>query len=119
LLVGLPGSFCAKVHQLVLEAFIGPRPPGHESAHLNGIKADNRSDNLVWATAAVNTAHKVLHGTIPRGSAQYHAKLTEADVSRLREAALFGANRYVLSAIYGLSRGSIDDAISGRTWRHV
>jgi hypothetical protein len=36
------------VHQLVAEAFGGPCPPGHKLVHLNGIKTDNRWENLAY-----------------------------------------------------------------------
>lgn len=42
------------VHQLVLEAFAGPRPAGCEALHLNHIPADNRAENLRWGTRSEN-----------------------------------------------------------------
>jgi hypothetical protein len=36
------------VHRLVLLAFVGPAPAGHECRHLNGNPSDNRLENLVW-----------------------------------------------------------------------
>lgn len=44
----------AKVHHLVLEAFVGPRPPGTECCHANDIAGDNRVENLRWDTPAAN-----------------------------------------------------------------
>lgn len=38
------------VHRLVLEAFVGPRPPGKQCRHLNGDSLDNRLENLAWGT---------------------------------------------------------------------
>ena len=35
-----------KVHRLVLEAFVGPNPPGLECCHNNGDPSDNRVENL-------------------------------------------------------------------------
>ena len=37
-----------KVHALVLTAFVGPRPEGMESRHLNGDRRDNHLANLCW-----------------------------------------------------------------------
>lgn len=50
-------------HALVLEAFVGPCPPGMESRHLNGDPLDNRLGNLMWGTKAENESDKVRHGT--------------------------------------------------------
>lgn len=57
---------CAFVHRLVLEAFVGPRPPGMEVCHNNGHKADNRPDNLRWDTKSANNLERFReHGEIP------------------------------------------------------
>ncbi len=39
-----------KIHRLVLEAFVGPRPPGHVACHKDGDKLNNCLDNLGWVT---------------------------------------------------------------------
>lgn len=51
------------VHSLVTEAFIGPRPLGHEVRHLDGNPANNRLSNLTYGTRAQNEADKRAHGT--------------------------------------------------------
>src|SRR5690606_6570320 len=43
-----------KVHALVAEAFIGPRPEGHQIAHNDGDRLNSRLENLRYATAAEN-----------------------------------------------------------------
>lgn len=51
------------VHSLVLLAFVGLRPEGMESRHLNGDPADNRPANLVYGTKSENARDKFHHGT--------------------------------------------------------
>jgi len=51
------------VHELVLIAFVGPRPPGQETRHLDGDPANNRLDNLCWGTRSENNRDAVRHGT--------------------------------------------------------
>lgn len=53
----------ASVHQLVLEAFVGPRPSGMEACHNSGDALDNRASNLRWDTHAENMRDMARHGT--------------------------------------------------------
>ena len=52
-----------KVHVLVAEAFIGPRPAGQEVRHRNGDQLDNSPGNLVYGTRAENAQDALGHGT--------------------------------------------------------
>lgn len=56
-----------KVHQLVLEAFVGPRPEGMHGCHNDGVVANNHLGNLRWDTPASNCLDMVLHGTHNKG----------------------------------------------------
>lgn len=51
-----------RVHQLVLEAFVGPRPPGHVGCHNNGNPLDNRLSNLRWDSQQENMLDVSRHG---------------------------------------------------------
>lgn len=50
-----PSSRAVRVHELVLLAFVGPRPEGlPHIRHLNDIPTDNRLENLAYGTAFEN-----------------------------------------------------------------
>lgn len=52
------------VHRLMCEAYHGPAPqPPMDVAHWNGNRADNRPENLRWATRAENINDQLRHGT--------------------------------------------------------
>lgn len=59
--------YSRSVHRLVLEAFVGPAPAGHECCHNNGDPGDNRLENLRWDTHLENMADMVRHGNSQKG----------------------------------------------------
>lgn len=52
-----------KVHHLVLETFVGPRPSGMHACHGDGDTFNNSLSNLRWGTVSENNLDKVRHGT--------------------------------------------------------
>lgn len=50
------------VHSLVAEAFIGPRPAGHEVRHANDVRTDARAVNLSYGTSSDNHMDMVAAG---------------------------------------------------------
>ncbi len=57
-----------RVHRLVLEAFVGPRPDGMEACHNNGIRTDARLENLRWGSRSDNQRDATRHGTHRNGA---------------------------------------------------
>lgn len=51
------------VHELVAQAFLGPRPDGMVICHNNGDRLDNRPGNLRYDTQGNNIRDSVKHGT--------------------------------------------------------
>lgn len=58
----------AYVHELVLEAFVGPRPDGYTCCHNDGDPFNNHVDNLRWGSRSKNEYDKVFHGTHQQAS---------------------------------------------------
>jgi hypothetical protein len=124
LYVSLPyhrGGTCGRgIHRLVLEAFVGPCPPGMECLHVDGDRENNRVSNLRWGTRRENQADRVRHGTDIRGSDVVQAKVTAADILRIK--ALYATGDYsqaTLGEMFGVSRSNISIIILGKSWRHV
>jgi hypothetical protein len=105
-----------KVHLLVLEAFIGPRPPGLEGCHNDGHPANCALGNLRWDTHRENQTDRVRHGTVPRGSRSGVAKLNEAAVADIRKRLAAGATRRELAMAFGVSPSTISAIRSGQNW---
>jgi len=65
-----------KVHRLVADAFLKNRDSKPQVNHINGIKSDNRVDNLEWVTNRENRMHAISNGLTPSRP----AKLSESQV---------------------------------------
>lgn len=52
-----------KIHVLVAEAFIGPRPIGQDIRHLDGNKLNNAAANIAYGTRSENNLDILRHGT--------------------------------------------------------
>jgi len=105
----------AKVHALVMEAFVGVRPDGSECRHLNGNPADNRLENLKYGTQIENAADSILHGTYKHRA----AKFSEDDVREIRRRYKHGENMTAYAKQIGMSRAAVYNAAVKRTWKHI
>lgn len=55
-------DYAKRVHVLMLEAFVGPRPEGYLGCHNDGNRDNNTLANLRWDTASSNGFDRVRHG---------------------------------------------------------
>lgn len=110
------------VHHLVARAFIGECPDGHQINHKNGIKADNRLENIEYVTPAENMQHAHDNGLIvaARGEDAGMSKLTRGQVMAIRRKAASGTARLSdLAQEYEIGKEAIRAIINGRTWTHL
>lgn len=110
-------TFC--IHRLVAQAFI-PNPENKpEVNHINGIKTDNRVENLEWATSSENRQHA--HDTglkiSQKGSECSKAKLNEAQVLEIRS--IKTLSRSEIAEKFMVSKSAIDAIMIRRSWKHI
>lgn len=107
------------IHNLVLEVFVGPCPPGMMARHLDGNPSNNRLGNLAWGTAQDNAADRTRHGRTCRGERHHSARLSPADVMEIRRMKSLGLRTADLARRFGVDWGTIARAARGETWSHV
>lgn len=107
------------VHRLLLTVFVRPPKDGEQGCHNNGIRNDNRIENLRWGTAAENQADRRIHDTALVGVKNHNARLDPQSVSEIRNKYLLGASKGALSREYKVNHRTITDVINRRTWKEV
>lgn len=77
--------------------------------------------NLAWADPVENEAHKLLHGTRPLGERHHGAKLSADDVRLIRSEAANGplGTKALLAKHYGITKTTVSDICSRRSWQHI
>jgi membrane-associated PAP2 superfamily phosphatase len=105
-----------KVHRLVTEYFLGPRPRDMEVCHNNGIITDNRLCNLRYDTKAGNFADKKKHGTENFGTKNGQNILSETEVMKIVYLLKLGVYQKDIAREVGVSQATVSNIASGKTW---
>lgn len=105
------------VHRLVLEAFSGPCPKGHQCGHLNGNPQDNRHENLKWITPGENQLMRFQHGTSIAGERNPKAKLTWEQVDDIRRRVSDGETQASVAGDYGIRDTAVSRIVRRKSWK--
>jgi len=112
----------ARVHHLVLEAFVGPRLEGLEGCHKDDNQENNRLDNLYWGTPAQNVEDKLRNGKQVRGSANHFAAIDENKAKEIKLALRMDSSRGNIERIskaLNVSRHIVSNIKNEKSWRHL
>ena len=97
------------VHILVLEAFKGPCPPGHQARHLNDVGSDNRVDNLEWGTLSDNKVDAAKNGLVCHRRKRVPPCAVE--INAIREAHADGLSLTALARRHNLNKQVLWDLV--------
>jgi hypothetical protein len=101
-------------HRLVAKTFI-PNPNNYPQVnHINGIKTDNRVENLEWTTRSGNAQHALKTGLRKAGEQHLQAKISNAEVIEIRRQYIPKSkhfNQFALADRFGVSQITISKII--------
>ncbi len=107
------------IHRLILITFVSGQPEGCEACHGNGVRTDNRLENLRWDTRAANQRERRVHGTDMNGSKHPKAKLTESDIPKIFESQADGVSVAQIGRDFGVSHQTIRSVLRRETWKYA
>jgi len=110
------------IHRLVAIAFISNLDNKPEINHKNGIKTDNRIENLEWCTRKENADHASKNGLYnsEKGADRYNAKLGEKEVLEIRKK--YKPRIYTMPMLakeYKVSKSCIQGIVERTRWKHI
>jgi hypothetical protein len=112
--LGVEGkTISVDVHRMVAKAFYGEPAKGLVVCHNNGVKTDNRPENLRWDTQKANNDDRRKHKTLPVGENHPMAKLKQADIDSIRSR---GLHYTEVMRECGMSRTQSHRITTGRSW---
>lgn len=113
-----------KVHRIVAQTFLENPLNKPQVNHKNGVRHDNRIENLEWVTHSENQLHsfRILDRDV-KGEKNSCAKLKNENVLWIREnypnRKSLNLTRKKIAEMFGISEGTLKQVISRKKWKHI
>lgn len=110
------------VHVLVMLAFEGPPPQGHEIDHVDDDPRNPSYSNLEYVTRPeqqrrVYRRDKSRVASSGPGEANHNARLTWTQVNDIRARASDGVSQRTIAGQFGISQSRVSRIVAGVAWR--
>lgn len=111
-----------RLHRIIAITFI-PNPNNYNQInHLDGIKLNNRIDNLEWCDNSRNQRHAFEIGLkiMPKGENHWGSKLTKNDILKIRK--LYNDGFWpsdIQGEFENISVSNISQIARNKTWKHI
>jgi hypothetical protein len=104
------------LHRLIAMAFVPGYQRDYHVNHINGVKTDNRPENLEWVPNERNVRHAWEAGLTGINRASV---LNPQRVRAIRKALSLGVPANTIAVIAGVARDTITKIQDGKTWQSV
>ena len=107
------------LHTLLLDAFVGERPEGSETRHLDSNPLNNSLDNLCYGSRKENAGDLMLCDNHSIGIKHGMAILSEADVRNIRSIHALGETIASVARKYQRGETTIREIVKRTHWKHI
>jgi hypothetical protein len=104
-------------HRLIAITFIENVKNAPQVNHKNGIKTDNRADNLEWVTNMENRTHAVINGLVAEGERCGNAKLNIESIAEIRKLYANGVSQKKIANNYGIIQQTVSVIVRYKSWK--